>query len=88
MPLPIEELAMKHLQRHPNDKSLYIYSKMVQTYGRQKSLTTLEALTETLEVTGMNISFTPNHRIAIEVSGYIDSFHGLKKDIYKYAHIA
>ena len=46
----IEELAMKHMLSHPNDKSGPIISKMRGTYGRQATKEAIRKAADTLDM--------------------------------------
>lgn len=51
MPSTIEELAFKHLSKHPNDKSGATLARMRRVYGRPAARIALENAREILRMT-------------------------------------
>lgn len=86
----IDELALKHLNRHPNDKSLSTYSKMIRRFGQKQTITAIESMVETTKMLGGEIGYYSGKSASRVLAKYFNHLDGqqIPNDYYaKYAYI-
>lgn len=86
----IDELALKHLNRHPNDKSLSTYSKMIRRFGQKHTIVAIEAMVETTKVMVGEIGYYSGRSANKALARYFTHLDSkqIPNDYYaKYAYI-
>lgn len=73
----IDEMAWKHLTRHPNDKSGSIFSKMKRRFGREQAIKAIRRISKTAKLLDQKTAPLTLEERGISVSGFSKS--GLPK---------